>query len=599
MQMTDYQLANAIRKEKALLKERSQILAGDSQQALDDILSSNQPATLIQSFPDQDLYYLMHHIGVDDFIPVLSLATSRQWEYFLDMDVWQGDRLDLPCMTRTLEMLFKADPQRLLRWIIKEKPDFLEYYFFKSMEIRILEHDENPSDFGDDFTTLDHQFYFRFPEISLEVKDVVNEVSLLAIGDEGDADPAGELEKNRERAESLITGMLNALAQMDLSICQAVLMESTAVIPSETEEEQYRLRNVRLAEKGFLPHYEAVGVYQPMALKDIKPRASSWLTRPWLGTDLPIFPCFTDSLMPRESLFARALAGVADETALMNLQAELASLVNHVISADQVTIRSRKDMEGAVKKTCAYLSLGMEIIHGQTDTCLAPHGVGIIMTYSLETIFHMASGAGIRLKTAARQWYETSWISSRDLSLSFLGENWLGVAGGLFLARPLYFDNYVTGVLYRPFAGLSDLMESARQLAIIQEVDALMAVMDPEIALDTSGLLTWKSLLLTLWARSCLGMDMVVKSIPLPGFQPFFQALFSKDDKNIKKRCITLDKRADFLLWLARTAGEKTLSENIKDAVTVLFDELEDEYGGVMEMDIEPELMATHFFIGE
>jgi hypothetical protein len=591
----DYQVANAIRKEKALLEQRAQILVRESEQALEAILGADQPATLIQSFPDQDLYYLMHHIGVDDFIPVLSLASSQQWEYFLDMDVWQADRLDLPSMTQTLEMLFKADPQRLLRWIIKEKPDFLEYYFFKSMVIRILEHDEDPSDFGDDFSTLDHQFYFRFPEISREVKDVVNEVALL--GDEDDADPAGELEKNRERAESLISGMLNSLAEMDLSICQAVLMESSAIIPSETEEEQYRLRNVRLAEKGFLPHYEASGVYQPLTLKDITPRTSFWLTLPWLGTDLPVFPRFADRLMPQESLFAKALGGVVEETTLMNLQAEFASLVNRVISADKVTIKSREDMDSMVKKTCGYLSLGLEIIHGQSETCLPPHGMGIIMAYSLETIFQVASGAGIRIKTACGQWYEDSWMAFRDFSLTFLGETWLGVVGGLLLARPLYFDNYATGVLYRPFASLNDIMESAQRLALIQEMDTLIRSIDPEIPSDIPSFLTWKSLLLTLWSRACLDMDMVVESIPLSRFQPFFKALFSRDGEDEENGRIAHNKRADFVLWLEQASGREHLCENITGVVPALFDELEEEFGGVMERDIEPELMTTHFLL--
>ena len=309
MQKIDYQVANAIRKEKALAEKRSQILVKEPEQALDAILGADQPATFIQSFPDQDLYYLMHHIGADDFFPVLSLASSRQWEYFLDMDVWQGDRMDLPSITRTLDLLFKADPQRLLRWIIMEKPDFLEYYLFKTMDIRILEHDQDPSDFGDDFTTLDYQLYFRFPEISEKVKDVVTDMALLTMGDEDDADPAGELEKNRERAESLITKMLNSLAEMDLSVCRGLLMEAAAIIPAEVEEEQYRLRNVRLAEKGFLPHYEAAGVYQSMGVKDLVPRGGAWLKLPRMGTELPVPPLFAETLMPHGSLFAKAPSG--------------------------------------------------------------------------------------------------------------------------------------------------------------------------------------------------------------------------------------------------------------------------------------------------
>ena len=49
-------------------------------------------------------------------------------------------------------------------------------------------------------------------------------------------------------------------------------MESVSLIPSEIEEELFRLRNVRLAEKGFLPFHEAVGVYQPLQPRELAAR---------------------------------------------------------------------------------------------------------------------------------------------------------------------------------------------------------------------------------------------------------------------------------------------------------------------------------------
>ena len=131
----NYKLANIQQKEMKLRATRRDILVSESQKALDMILDAPAPASLIQSFPDQDLYYLLHKIGPDDFIPVLALATSEQWEYILDVEVWDNDRLDLEYMTKTFDILFKADPQRLLRWVMKEKPDFFEFYLLKNMDI--------------------------------------------------------------------------------------------------------------------------------------------------------------------------------------------------------------------------------------------------------------------------------------------------------------------------------------------------------------------------------------------------------------------------------------------------------------------------------
>ena len=124
---TDLQLKNQKTKQLKLQKKQGEILSRDGQAALDLILDDPSPATLIQSFPEQDLYYLMHKIGADDFVPVLSLASSDQWEYILDMDVWESDRIDLSAVTRSFDLLFEADPGRLLRWVITTKPDFFEF----------------------------------------------------------------------------------------------------------------------------------------------------------------------------------------------------------------------------------------------------------------------------------------------------------------------------------------------------------------------------------------------------------------------------------------------------------------------------------------
>lgn len=161
---TDYKLANVQKKEMKLRGQRHEILVSESEKALELILDSRAPASLVQSFPDQDLYYLMHKIGPDDFIPILAMAKSEQWEYILDVDAWDNDRFDLEYMSKTFDLLFKADPHRLLRWVIKEKPDFFEFFLFQNMEIKIREHDQLPPSDSDDYITFDDKFYFRFPD---------------------------------------------------------------------------------------------------------------------------------------------------------------------------------------------------------------------------------------------------------------------------------------------------------------------------------------------------------------------------------------------------------------------------------------------------
>ena len=131
-------------------------------------------------------------------------------------------------------------------------------------------------------------------------------------------------------------------------------------------------------------------------------------------------------------------------------------------------------------------------------------------------------------------------------------------------------------------------------LSRIQALDSLLRAMDPEISPEISSILTWKSVMLTLWSRACLDMEAVVDAIDLSRFQPFFAALFSQE-KNA--RVISDNTRMDFIQWLESASGKKEVCNTLSDVMTALFDELEDEFAGVHESDIEPALMAGHFLL--
>ena len=90
----DYQLENRIRKIKALREKRGEIMGLPAEKALDAILSSAFPVELVQSFSEQDLYFLVHDIGVSDALEILALASSEQWGYLLDAEIWDKDRIN-------------------------------------------------------------------------------------------------------------------------------------------------------------------------------------------------------------------------------------------------------------------------------------------------------------------------------------------------------------------------------------------------------------------------------------------------------------------------------------------------------------------------
>ncbi|MCK5837118.1 MAG: hypothetical protein KAH09_07620, partial [Desulfobacula sp.] len=349
---TNYKLANIQEKEMKLREVRHEILVSESEKSLDIILDAPAPATLIQSFPDQDLYYLMHKIGADDFIPVLALATSEQWEYILDVEVWNSDRLDLDYMTKTFDLLFQAGPKRLLRWIIKEKPDFFEFYLFKNMDIYVREHDDPPPQDFEDYITIDDKFYFRFPDKPQNLDEEIDENT-----DKNMPGPGNKLE-----AWELIEKMVKAVAEMDLSVFHGLLLETKGVLPAEVEEEQFRLKNLRLAEKGFLPTHEAIGIYQPTRLSSLRKRPdNSLFKQEQFDPDIPLPPQFFSAFIEGDDLFVKSLK-FFDPDVILHLESELAALINKIISADKIKVQSKKILEKAILKACAYLNLGLEVI---------------------------------------------------------------------------------------------------------------------------------------------------------------------------------------------------------------------------------------------
>ena len=222
--------------QQALAQDRKTILGLPPEKALDAIAEHPYPVTLVQSMADEDLYFLVHHIGPDEALPVLALASNEQWEYLTDIEGWEQDHIHPHQMTQWMARLLKADPDRFTHWVSHTKSEETALYLFRNIQLHIREYEEDPGDIGNDYFTEDQTYYIRlhpYPK---------------------------EHEKLQEERDSFIKDLLNRLSVYDFTYYRDLLLASDNLIPAETEEELFRQRNVRLAEKGLLPFDEAVGL---------------------------------------------------------------------------------------------------------------------------------------------------------------------------------------------------------------------------------------------------------------------------------------------------------------------------------------------------
>jgi len=563
----------ALERFRSLQEKRQQLMGLDPKEVMERILDDPQPVALVHSFPEQDFYFLIHDIGPEDAGPLLSLASNRQWDHIVDLESWQRDQVDIHAVSRWLDLLLEADPKRFINWFLKEKLEFVEFYLYKNIEVRVREHDQDPSEFGKEFFSLDDTFYIRF------------------IDEPADS---GENQPNDEQRKKFITRLIENLADLDLSTFQGVLLEATHVISAETEEDCYRWRNVRLAEKGFLPFDEAIGIYQPVKPQDLSKQRAKFMPPAEDPSSLLPVPQSPIRMLTEDNHFTRALTAIDAVNVLNHIQAEFANLCNQIIVADHKTIREREQLRDIVKKACGFLSIGLERLSKDLEKVDPKQAAAMITRHQLAQIFRVGFGEALKLKWQVEKWLDQCWFARSGLRLTFWGEQWLGVLGGLLIKKPLFYDNYQTGVLYREYASLEDLQTTADIFSQIKALDYLLSLMTIDIERPAAyGLLTYKNLILTLWARNYLNLSAKkLKPLTLKQFKPFFEELLpgQPDPAGDQPRHIPQAMKNNFINWLTADTGLKDfeITGQLGRTLDNLFAEVESELGRVAATNLLP-----------
>lgn len=578
----NHKLANITRQKLILSEKRNEIIQTTSEKALDLIFSSPTPASLVQSFPEEDLFFLVYSIGLEDSIAILALATSEQWGYMLDVEVWDKDRVNLLETTKWLNLLLQADNKRTVRWLLNERLEFIENYLKNNIDIIIREENQDPSEFPDDFFTFDDYFYVRILKTP-----------------EGVVFEGEDAKETGEEREEIVRHFIDTLVEFDIGLFQKVMLESASVISAVVEEEDFRMRNVRLAEKGFLPFDEALNIYSPTSVDDIISAKEKIIVNTPVEEDAISVPVTYISELSENNNFTTALSLIDNKPNLEILQIEFASLCNQIIAADQEKVKGRQALKGVVTKACGYVSLGIELLINEVGENTSVDS--LIIKHPLKDIFRLGYGLVMELKWRAEKFTNTGWYKDEGLSLSFWGEKWLGILGGLLVKRPVFFDNYETGVVYRDFASLEDIAKTGNAIETIKKYDDLLSMIAPDTKTFPDNFLTCYNLLLTLWIQNFDNEKLVQTGpVKIQILRNFFEKLWKpglRDYDNPGK--ISENIKTQFLKWLSALSGftEIEISKSIGEGLEMMFQEIESEYSCVNASDLDPKYM--HLFCVE
>lgn len=524
------------------------ILSLPGSEALNRLLDNENALQIVRDMSRVDLFWLIKKIGEDDSLPLLRMASDDQWQYIMDMELWNRDSIRSKETFQLLDRFHKADPGRLARWLYSEDGNLLAHFFFNNiLDVRIKEEQDYIP--PDGFFTFDNLYY-------------------LSILDK----------ENEEEVEQI----LRQLASEDYNRFQALLLGLGGVIPAEVEEEMYRIKCVRLAEDGYLPFEEAISIYsyqRPDLLKKEGSDYKLFFPDKETGALVPLTPL---SYAVEENIFTRSIAAIADTSSLERLRLEFAGLCNQILSADSVVPEGIEDLVKVTRKAAGYLNIGLEMLSGN-DLSASEE---FIKNNPLVSIFRVGFGMTLELKWEAEKQIRSSWFFRNELDSGFWGEDWGGALKGILMKKPLSYR-----LEYRPFETISEVKNTGDILHRIFLLDKLMEQISDSFALKTGmlkdPLFTFHTLLFHSWAIRRLNLGDSFAPLSIEQAKLFFTVIRAKEKAPPFKLKAYKEVFLGDCMSLIRVIDpeQKAL---LLDTLTVLWENFTEEYAMVDTEALDP-----------
>ncbi|MBN2124873.1 MAG: hypothetical protein JW821_11310 [Deltaproteobacteria bacterium] len=531
---------------------------------LDRILDHPNPEALVRSLPAEDFYWLIKKLGEEDCLPILEMGTRDQWQHLLDLEIWDKDLMDMQRSSAWLDRLNQAHPERLVKWLFSDGEAFAHHHLFRNLQVVVASSKDEVYDLSEGFFSFDGVLHVRVGDT--EFRDSIENI-------------------------------LRVMARMDYERYQALILGLAGVIPAELEEEMYRLRNVRLAEHGFLPYEEALSVYAPLDARSLQEEGQRSLPDLRYDDDLramvPVSPLFHAGT---RNMLAQALPGIDDPLFLDRLRLEFAGLCNQLLAAEGFPVRDLDVLIETCRKAAGYIGIGLERM---CDNSI-PSPVEVLKNRSLLSLFRVGFGLALKLKWEAERWLKESWFGGRPLRPQFWGEAWGGILEGLVRKRPLLFVGLKEDREYREFERLSEIDECREVLRRVKALDDLLKGLASRYPLDPGMLrspeLTYRPLLFNLWARSLLEMEPSFRAIPLEKAKTLFQRLRGESTSPPYRMA---EFKAGFVQGLLShlSDADSESGMNLKETLSSTWEDFQEEYAWVSPDQLDPRYSRFLWFV--
>jgi hypothetical protein len=441
----------------ALSPYRAQLGRGRRLRRADALADAPDLEAAVRALPGDELYYVLHEIGLRDGGDLLACASPEQLQVVLDFALWERDHLDPDNLAEWLEAIASAPPDAIGAWIAGLDTELVGLVLRRTARVYDLSQEDPPEEpEGTLYPTPDRLF--------------VLDVPALRPPESAGPDDTGD------RA-AVVIRIVDLLYRTDKDLARRMLLGARSETDSELEEMAYRWRQARMADLGFADYYEALEVY-----RELDPASVEIGATPPPTPGAPAGPT-TDAAALRvptalaermrdtdRSPFARAAQrlGAGDDVEV--LRAALVTLTNRVLAADRISPGDDEAGPAVLARLAATLDLALDRLAPNDDD----RGAQALRTIPLVQLFRLGVSLIGKVRRLALALRREGPFGPRGFALAEPDD--AQVLATVTRLRPLYprLLDAPPAAGERPFRSMADL---ARAAAAIERAAAAQAML--------------------------------------------------------------------------------------------------------------------------
>jgi Family of unknown function (DUF6178) len=439
---------------------RAELGRGRRLRRADSLLAERDVESAVRALPGDELYYVLHELGLDDAAPILTAATAEQLQVVLDFALWERDRIVPDMLADWVEAMAHAPPDRIARWLRGLDVELVAVILRRGARIHDLTQAPPPDEPEGTFFPTPDGFFL---------------LDVVGLG-RAEGRPATDGDEHDQAA--VIIRLIDSLYRADKDLARRLLVAASGELDSELEEEAYRWQRGRMADLGFADYYEALEVYRELDLGGVrigegKPARlrSTAEAADGGGAALRVPSALAQRLTELGgSPFARAAQKLQTGDEIDELRFALVALTNRVLAADRVSPGDDDTVGSTLQRLAATLDLAIERLAPGDDD----RGAAALRSIPLVRLFRVGVTMIGKVRRLALTLVRGGPFGRQGLALAEADD--ATVLEAVTRPRPLYprILDQPPGAGERPFQSLADL---ARVAAAVERAAAAQALL--------------------------------------------------------------------------------------------------------------------------